>query len=69
MAYEFLVGAVVASVLGFLLIGLRSRRRRCPLGAGKGISGPLYAEKGKADIIVVGAGVAGSALAYALGKV
>ncbi|WOL03072.1 squalene monooxygenase [Canna indica] len=69
MADQYLLGTVVASILGFLLLFvLHSRRRRSITAAGQGNSGSLLTGNGEADVIVVGAGVAGSALAYTLGK-
>ncbi|KAK9163597.1 hypothetical protein Syun_004499 [Stephania yunnanensis] len=82
---EYIVGALVASLLGFLFFfNLHDRRRRrwdsgeeelgfdqirdeCVKSAANGECG---SDKMSAvDVIVVGAGVAGSALAYTLGKI
>ncbi|KAG6520249.1 squalene monooxygenase SE1-like [Zingiber officinale] len=73
MADQFLLGIVTASILVFLLlIRFRGCRRKAHLAPGKGSSCSIRAGKGGAgagtDVIIVGAGVAGSALAYTLGK-
>ncbi|XP_042473454.1 squalene monooxygenase SE1-like isoform X2 [Zingiber officinale] len=71
MADQFLLGIVTALILVFLLlIRFRGCRRKAHLAPGNGSSCSIRAGKGGAgtDVIVVGAGVAGSALAYTLGK-
>ncbi|XP_072990757.1 squalene monooxygenase SE1-like isoform X1 [Typha latifolia] len=76
MVGDYLFGGIVASILGFLLlVGLRGRRRATVAGApaeeaadGKGECCSKIATDGGTDVVVVGAGVAGSALAYILGK-
>ncbi|THU68500.1 hypothetical protein C4D60_Mb08t04540 [Musa balbisiana] len=58
-----------ASILAFLLlVGIHGRWGKGRKAAGKRDSGAVAAGFGGADVIVVGAGVTGSALAYALGK-
>lgn len=71
MADQYLLGAVVASILGFLLlhVGFHGWKGRARRTAGKCGSGPVVPGDGGTEVIIVGAGVAGSALAYALGKV
>jgi len=77
-----LIGAAAATLLAAVLVAaVLGRRRRplaraplvegkpapedgCAVGDGKGAAGD-----GGTDVIIVGAGVAGSALAYTLGKV
>lgn len=76
--YQFILGGAVAFVVGFVLL-LSSRDKkdtRASIGSqtenGLKVSqnGKCHSEMaGSTDIIIVGAGVAGSALAYALGKV
>ncbi|XP_038983584.1 squalene monooxygenase SE1 [Phoenix dactylifera] len=76
MRGEYLVGGIAGAILGFLLLaGIQGRRRRGDrdlageaAADGKGECGSESAGNAGADIIVVGAGVAGSALAYTLGK-
>ncbi|CAL9186173.1 squalene monooxygenase SE1-like [Musa acuminata AAA Group] len=70
MADQYLLGAVVASILGFLLlhVGFHGWKGRARRTAGKCGSGPAVPGDGGTEVIIVGAGVAGSALAYALGK-
>nr|QDC17514.1 squalene epoxidase [Fritillaria thunbergii] len=69
---EYLIGVAVASVLGFLLF---FKFQRKPSGSSAGALLTAVEEcrcdppaSGDTDVIVVGAGVAGSALAYTLGK-
>lgn len=79
MAEHYLFAAIVASILAFLLLaGIRGRkaargRKRtddgAPFAAGKEQCDSDADGCGVPDVIVVGAGVAGSALAYTLGKV
>lgn len=76
-----LIGVAVATLLAAIflaaaLLGSRRRRRRAPLAGkpaavgGCGVAdGEGCGGDGRTDVIVVGAGVAGSALAYTLGKV
>ncbi|RWW11774.1 hypothetical protein BHE74_00003641 [Ensete ventricosum] len=78
MAEHYLLAAIVASILAFLfLAGIRGRkaargRKRTddgdPFAAGKEQYHSDTDGCGVPDVIVVGAGVAGSALAYTLGK-
>ncbi|RWW62018.1 hypothetical protein BHE74_00030879 [Ensete ventricosum] len=70
MADQYLLGAVFASILGFLLllVGFHGSKGRARRTAGKCGSGPLVPGDGGTEVIIVGAGVAGSALAYTLGK-
>ncbi|THU64794.1 hypothetical protein C4D60_Mb01t30210 [Musa balbisiana] len=78
MAEHYLFAAIVASILAFLLLaGIRGRkaargRKRtddgAPFAAGKEQCDSDADACGVPDVIVVGAGVAGSALAYTLGK-
>ncbi|EEC74811.1 hypothetical protein OsI_10631 [Oryza sativa Indica Group] len=75
-----LIGVAVATLLAAIflaaaLLGSRRRRRRAPLAGkpaavgGCGVAdGEGCGGDGRTDVIVVGAGVAGSALAYTLGK-
>ncbi|URE29752.1 Squalene monooxygenase [Musa troglodytarum] len=63
------LGIVTASILAFLLlVGIHGCWGKGRKAAGKRGSGAVAAGFGGADVIVVGAGVTGSALAYALGK-
>ncbi|GLT47587.1 hypothetical protein SLA2020_212740 [Shorea laevis] len=77
MAYEiFVVGAAVASLWGFVFLCKPSsgkRRERdfsCKEIKGENLVGETRNGEaaGSTDIIIVGGGVAGSALAYTLGK-
>lgn len=76
MLAEYLFGGVIASLLGFLLLlGLRSAMEKNTRGRNAGTlsiaseeSRPQASGSGGTDVIVVGAGVAGSALAFTLGK-
>ncbi|RRT42989.1 hypothetical protein B296_00056755 [Ensete ventricosum] len=64
------LGVITASILAFLLlVGIHGRWGKGRKATGKRGSGEVAAGFGEADVIVVGAGVTGSALAYALGKV
>ncbi|KAH0458958.1 hypothetical protein IEQ34_011772 [Dendrobium chrysotoxum] len=79
MQLSYLFGGVVAFLLGFLVL-IRSRGEKknkpanagVPVGISKAGGSGDGGENGSADdgvdVIVVGAGVAGSALAYTLGK-
>ncbi|MFQ6651358.1 hypothetical protein Gotur_023718 [Gossypium turneri] len=83
MAEQYIVGvgAVIASLLGFLFLycnslirfrGLRKLKRAASMEFPKGNSVNKTGNSegvGTTDIIIVGAGVAGAALAYSLGKV
>ncbi|KAG6516820.1 squalene monooxygenase SE1-like isoform X2 [Zingiber officinale] len=72
MADQYLLGTIMASILMFfLLVGFWGCKRKAHLAPGNRSSCAIRAEKGGSgtDVIVVGAGVAGSALAYTLGKV
>ncbi|CAL9775579.1 unnamed protein product [Musa acuminata subsp. burmannicoides] len=63
------LGVIAASILTFLLlVGIHRRWGKGRKASGKRDSGAVAAGFGGADVIVVGAGVTGSALAYALGK-
>lgn len=76
---EYVFGGVVASLLGFLLMfPFQGKSRKGGMTRNAEIKGRLSksaecgsgeACEGSSDVIVVGAGVAGSALACALGKV
>ncbi|RWV88296.1 hypothetical protein GW17_00049634, partial [Ensete ventricosum] len=64
------LGVITASILAFLLlVGIHGRWGKGRKATGKRGYGAVAARFGEADVIVVGAGVTGSALAYALGKV
>ncbi|XP_024966515.1 squalene monooxygenase-like [Cynara cardunculus var. scolymus] len=84
MADQFVIGSVFASVVGFILIYsffvVKSVRKVLPADAGNSngkslsvttrticINGECRSET-DADVIIVGAGVAGAALAHTLGK-
>lgn len=72
MADQYLLGTAMASFLMFfLLVGFWGCKRKAHLAPGNRSSCAIRAGKGNTgtDVIVVGAGVAGSALAYTLGKV
>ncbi|RRT65551.1 hypothetical protein B296_00040988 [Ensete ventricosum] len=63
------LGVITASILAFLLlVGIHGRWGKGRKAAGKRGSVAVAAGFGGADVIVVGAGVTGSALAYTLGK-
>ena len=78
--HQYLLGGVIASLLGFVLLyGSRLRREKSRASTvfrrsesfkttANGSFGPT-ASSGGADVVIVGAGVAGAALAYTLGKV
>lgn len=79
MLLRYIFGGVVASLFGFLLLRRsRDKKRNKPVAAGAsaailktacgGEDERRFGDEG-VDVIVVGAGVAGSALAYTLGKV
>ncbi|WOK95590.1 squalene monooxygenase-like [Canna indica] len=75
MTEQYLLTAIVASILAALLLaGIRRRKsgRRADGGAtfatGEEQRGLVSDGSGGSDVIIVGAGVAGSALAYTLGK-
>ncbi|RRT42887.1 hypothetical protein B296_00029532, partial [Ensete ventricosum] len=64
------LGVITASILALLLlVGIHGRWGKGRKAARKRGYGAVAARSGEADVIVVGAGVTGSALAYALGKV
>ena len=78
MVYQYIVGGVLASLLGFVLLyGFKGKkttrasmeitRNGCVKTSGNGTCQPETA--GSTDVVIVGAGVAGAALAYTLGKV
>ncbi|XP_059653117.1 squalene monooxygenase SE1-like [Cornus florida] len=81
MIDEYFLGGIVASLLGFVLLYTTSRRKlmksrvsmeirkddQCVKSSENGGRPPQTAA-GSNDVIIVGAGVAGSALAYTLGK-
>lgn len=82
MIDQYIFGCFAASLMGFVLLyNLRRkiRRNRGSKPAGKdecvktssaaAAGGSRQESGGDADIIIVGAGVAGAALAYTLGKV
>ena len=70
-----LIGAAVATLLAAVLVAAVLGRRRRPRPQAPLVEGKPAPEAGCAvgdggtDVIIVGAGVAGSALAYTLGKV
>lgn len=70
-----LIGVVVATLVVTVLVAAVMRRRRRPWPQAPLVEGKPAPEAGCAvgdggtDVIIVGAGVAGSALAYTLGKV
>lgn len=80
---HYIVGALVAAVLGLLTFyGLFSRSNSCRrVAAEKGdscaaaaattsvVGGECRSRNSDVDVIIVGAGVAGAALAHTLGKV
>ncbi|XP_017972537.1 PREDICTED: squalene monooxygenase [Theobroma cacao] len=67
MDCQYLLGAILASVLGLLLLYKKIQKQTFSMSSDNGL--PRDSEIGRsADIIIVGAGVAGSALAYTLGK-
>lgn len=80
MIDQYIFGGFVASLFGFVLLYNLRRKIRKPKGA-KAASidqcitspaadgGSRAKTVGDADVIIVGAGVAGAALAYTLGKV
>ncbi|CBI25077.3 hypothetical protein VitviT2T_003805 [Vitis vinifera] len=78
MVYSYVVGGIMASLFGLVVL-YNSRKKRtnrgalmgrmrdeCPKTSGNGGCSQEITEC--SDVIIVGAGVAGSALAYALGK-
>lgn len=81
MIDQYILGCFAASLLGFVLLynmRRKIRRNRGSKPAGKdecvktssaAAGGSRQVSGGDADIIIVGAGVAGAALAYTLGKV
>lgn len=73
---EFILGFFIASLFGFIVLYrlLAKRPQRASTEAQRNASvqsSEKYAslEDGESDVVVVGAGVAGSALAYSLAKV
>ncbi|XVF68152.1 hypothetical protein PTKIN_Ptkin10aG0181000 [Pterospermum kingtungense] len=67
MAYQYIVGVgvvLIAAVLGFVFLYYNSFRRLKKTTR----TGPGEVASGTTDIIIVGYGVAGAALAFALGK-
>ncbi|KAK5837339.1 hypothetical protein PVK06_013149 [Gossypium arboreum] len=79
MAEQYIVGvgAVIASLLGFLFLYCNSltkfrglgKLKRAATPKGNSVNKTGNSEGvGTTDIIIVGAGVAGAALAYSLGK-
>lgn len=81
MMDQYLLGWILASVLGLaVLYGFvadRTRKERNAVVEERyesvksvpAVNRELGSDSGDADVIIVGAGVAGSALAYTLGKV
>ncbi|KAJ7946830.1 Squalene monooxygenase [Quillaja saponaria] len=80
MDYNYALGGIVASILGFVFV-LNILRGKKKAGASigiqyngvaktteNGICGSEIDGNGRTEIIIVGAGVAGAALAYTLGK-
>ncbi|XP_057990396.1 squalene monooxygenase SE1-like [Hevea brasiliensis] len=77
MEYQYVIGGILASVLGFVLLN-RSRGMKKTKEAKENMRDEVVKSSEQvlcqsenatnADIIIVGAGVAGSALAYTLGK-
>ncbi|KAG8645754.1 hypothetical protein MANES_10G088716v8 [Manihot esculenta] len=77
MESEYLMGGIMASLLGFVLLYRITAQKKATTSRGvaryekleSSENGIDQAEKdNKPDVIIVGAGVAGSALAYTLGK-
>lgn len=78
MVFQYIVGGVVASLLAFVLLfsvrGKKTTRASMDMtrnGSVKTLENGLCRSEiaGSTDVIIVGAGVAGAALAYTLGKV
>ncbi|XWS41349.1 hypothetical protein CRYUN_Cryun17cG0073700 [Craigia yunnanensis] len=78
MVCQYLVGGILASVLGLVLLYKKIRKQagfsskkiqkeKCLMSSDSGLPRDSEIDE-SADIIIVGAGVAGSALAYTLGK-
>ncbi|ONK76062.1 uncharacterized protein A4U43_C03F23490, partial [Asparagus officinalis] len=76
---QYLFGGIVASILGFLLLSQFFRRgKKNKVNNEEKMAGEVVemtssrdgdcGSRDGPDVVVVGAGVAGSALAYALGK-
>ncbi|RWW25924.1 hypothetical protein GW17_00009714 [Ensete ventricosum] len=64
------LGVITASVLAFLLlVGIHGRWAKGRKVTGKNSFDTVAVGFGGVDVIIIGAGVTGSALAYALGKV
>lgn len=65
------LGAVIATLLGFALFyGLKGKKKSIDSSMKSSENRTCKSDSGRStDIIIVGAGVAGSALAYTLGKV
>lgn len=78
MECQYLIGGIVASVLGFLLL-YRSKGMKKTKESRENMRDEVVKSSEtvvcrsensiSTDVVIVGAGVAGSALAYALGKV
>lgn len=80
MIDQYILGGFVASLFGFVLLyNLRRKMKKnegsklvhkdqCIKTSNDGIHLPAV-DVGRTDVIIVGAGVAGAALAYTLGKV
>lgn len=77
MTEQYILGCFVAVFLGFIALkilrknGNKHMKRQTPKGAAvRPISDrAVPAKDGPPDVVIVGAGVAGSALAYSLAKV
>lgn len=78
MEYQYVVGGIIASLLGFLLL-YRSRGMKKSKESRENMRDEVVKSSEQvvcwsensisSDVIIVGAGVAGSALAYTPGKV
>lgn len=70
----YMLGAVVASLLGLLFLTISMRKKKSGASSLEAQSTDSVMERSgngstDTDIVIVGAGVAGAALAYTLGKV